>query len=219
MKIYPIYHSGFLVELANHYLLFDFWQRQLPLLDANKPMFVFVSHAHHDHYDPRIKQLANYYQECHFVVNGIDDPEYLQALPDKEYSIGDVIIKTLGSTDEGVAYLVEAEGKKIFHAGDLHLWYWDDDTEEERLAMYQAYRREISKLKGTKIDIAFLVCDNRQDDKDALAGIELFAQLIKPSLIVPMHGGFGINKTKERVTKLAKTISIIDITRYKVYEI
>lgn len=28
-----------------------------------------------------------------------------------------------GSTDSGVSWIVETEGKRIFHAGDLNNWY------------------------------------------------------------------------------------------------
>ena len=79
-------------------------------------------------------------------------------------------VTTLGSTDEGVAFLVETEGKTIFHAGDLHLWYWDDDTEAERREMNQRYTAEMEKLRGRRIDVAFLVLDSRQTEWDALLG-------------------------------------------------
>ena len=45
-----IKHSGFLVETANSYLLFDYWQGKLPELQYDKELYIFSSHAHHDHY-------------------------------------------------------------------------------------------------------------------------------------------------------------------------
>ena len=37
-------------------------------------------------------------------------------------------VHAFGSTDVGISFLVEAEGKKIFHAGDLNNWHWMDEA-------------------------------------------------------------------------------------------
>ena len=34
-----------------------------------------------------------------------------------------ISVRALGSTDSGVSWIVETEGKRIFHAGDLCNWY------------------------------------------------------------------------------------------------
>ena len=34
-----------------------------------------------------------------------------------------ISVRALGSTDSGVSWIVETEGKRIFHAGDLSNWY------------------------------------------------------------------------------------------------
>ena len=36
-----IKHSGFLVETANSYLLFDYWQGKLPELQYDKELYIF----------------------------------------------------------------------------------------------------------------------------------------------------------------------------------
>ena len=54
MKVTYIYHSGFLVETANCYYLFDYYLKELPDLDTGKPILVFASHAHPDHYNPAV---------------------------------------------------------------------------------------------------------------------------------------------------------------------
>ena len=38
-----IKHSGFLVETANSYLLFDYWQGKLPELQYDKELYIFSS--------------------------------------------------------------------------------------------------------------------------------------------------------------------------------
>ena len=57
MQVTYIYNSGFLVELDKHILLFDYYQGTIPPLNQNKPLYVFVSHFHHDHYNPAIYQI------------------------------------------------------------------------------------------------------------------------------------------------------------------
>ena len=70
MIVIPIYHSGFLVETAYAYFLFDWWKGKLPAavlshkkaagsISENpwKPLYVFASHSHSDHYNPEIFNL------------------------------------------------------------------------------------------------------------------------------------------------------------------
>lgn len=187
MKVYPIFHSGFFVELEKHYLLFDYYKGQIPLLDSEKPLYVFVSHNHYDHYNPKIESATQYYKNRKFIVNGVHDSKYIYADANEEFLVDDVKITTLESTDEGVAFLVETEEKTIYHAGDLHLWYWDDDTEEERQNMYGRYMAEMKKLEGRNIDAAFLVLDSRQSDDCAMLGLSIFNKLTNTKTIFPMH--------------------------------
>ncbi len=37
-------------------------------------------------------------------------------------------IRAYGSTDLGVSFYVEAEGKRFFHAGDLNDWHWNQEV-------------------------------------------------------------------------------------------
>lgn len=59
MEITYIYHSGFLVETAECYYLFDYYKGTLPPLHSEKPIFVFVSHSHEDHYAPAVFELLS----------------------------------------------------------------------------------------------------------------------------------------------------------------
>ena len=54
MRITYIKHSAFLVDWEDTLCLFDWAEGDLPYLDKGKRLFVFVSHAHSDHYDPAI---------------------------------------------------------------------------------------------------------------------------------------------------------------------
>jgi L-ascorbate metabolism protein UlaG (beta-lactamase superfamily) len=85
---------------------------------------------------------------------------------------------------------VEAEGKLIFHAGDLNIWYWEGEPEEENLWQEKTYLEEIRKIKeavGDRvIDLAFLPLDVRLESH-APDGFLAFLSEIPLKLAVPMH--------------------------------
>ena len=57
MQITRIFHSGFLVETARRYFIFDYYKGELPKLNPDKPVYVFASHGHQDHYEPKVFEL------------------------------------------------------------------------------------------------------------------------------------------------------------------
>lgn len=66
-----IEHSCFLVETAECYLLFDYYGGEVPLpaLDPAKPLLLFNSHAHHDHFSSEIFALRDRYPSALFVLS------------------------------------------------------------------------------------------------------------------------------------------------------
>lgn len=220
MKVYPIYHSGFLVELEKHILLFDYWQKPLPLIDTNKPIYVFISHDHHDHYDPKVKEVVKDFKYKRFIADEeITDPDFIKVKANEKITVDDLKITTLRSTDKGVAFIVEVEEKRIYHAGDLHLWLWDDDTKEIAQQMSRAYLKEMIKIKDRKFDLAFLVLDSRQSDDVAYKAIEMFDQLTETKYIFPMHFTDDLDLMEKRLLKLKTSAKIINTRRIENYEI
>ena len=71
MIITYIEHSCFLVETAECYLLFDYYCGEVPLpaLDPVKPLLLFNSHAHHDHFSREIFALRDHYPSAIFVLS------------------------------------------------------------------------------------------------------------------------------------------------------
>ena len=89
----------------------------------------------------------------------------------------------------GVSYLVTAEGKTIFHAGDLNNWHWrDESTEEEVREAETAYLSELYYMKRTikSIDVAMFPVDARVG-KDYMRGAEQFVGEFNVGMFVPMH--------------------------------
>ena len=68
LKITYLYHSGFSVELETCVLLFDYYRGTLPVWEKEKPVYVFVSHKHKDHFNMEIFGLAERYGQVHFFL-------------------------------------------------------------------------------------------------------------------------------------------------------
>jgi L-ascorbate metabolism protein UlaG (beta-lactamase superfamily) len=132
MKIDYLGHSGFFVETDSVLLLFDYYYGDLSFIGQKpdeKPLFVFASHIHEDHYNPKIFSLSDIHPRTTYLLSfdikgdpGVPedyDVQYLDA--DKTYEIeGLGTVMTFYSTDEGIAFLVKTPCATLFHAGDLH---------------------------------------------------------------------------------------------------
>ena len=167
MKVTFIEHSGFMVEMEQNVLLFDYYQGEIPSFDGSKTLYVFASHSHADHYDPAIWKLKEQYKDIHYILSDdIKDNEgavVMKAHEKKE--VAGIEIETLRSNDMGVAFLVKVEGKTIYHAGDLNWWHWNGEPEEDNEYYKKTFQDEMKYLEGKKIDLAFMLLDPRQEDK------------------------------------------------------
>ena len=58
MKLSYIFHSGFVLETEQSILVFDYWMDPSGVMDSvlrsEKPMYVFSSHFHEDHFTKEI---------------------------------------------------------------------------------------------------------------------------------------------------------------------
>ena len=198
MKIDYLGHSGFLVETDRALLLFDDHRGDLSLLEqkpVEKPLYVFVSHAHGDHFNPKIFTLAKGPRPVQYVLS-FDlkgnaavktSADILYADADATYEIDGLgTVQTLLSTDEGVAYLVTSPSETVFHAGDLNWWDWPGEDPEWLAEQETVFQREIGKLAGKRIDAAFVVLDDRLEENYA-KGMAWFLSVCHPSYVLPMH--------------------------------
>ena len=69
MKITYIHHSSFAVELEHVILLFDYFKGKLPDFPKEKPVIIFASHFHADHYDPIIFQIAENREKIFYILS------------------------------------------------------------------------------------------------------------------------------------------------------
>ena len=188
MKVTFIEHSGFMVEMEQNVLLFDYYQGEIPSFDGSKTLYVFASHSHADHYDPAIWKLKEQYRDIHYILSDdIKDNEgavVMKAHEKKE--VAGIEIETLRSNDMGVAFLVKVEGKTIYHAGDLNWWHWNGEPEEDNEYYKKTFQDEMKYLEGKKIDLAFMLLDPRQEDKYCW-GMNYFLEHTDSKVVFPMH--------------------------------
>lgn len=196
MNITYIYHSGFLVETTEYYYLFDYYKGELPPLQTHKPILVFASHSHRDHYNPQIFEILKTMGMKHItaiLAKDISPRKYpsdvgvLKVTFHQTYELScHTVLETLLSTDAGVAFLLHCPEGTLYHAGDLNDWVWEGETEQYNKQMTGSYRHEIDLLKDKKIDTAFLPLDPRQE-KYYANGILYFLKKIQVKKVFPMH--------------------------------
>lgn len=205
MKVTYIYHSGFCIEFSKAVYIFDYYKGELPDFPEfpnEKQIYVFSSHKHHDHFTMEIfKKLEKYTNVIYIFSNDIKlNEKYLERNGVKQeirekmiflkantaVQIGPITIETLKSTDEGVAFLVNDGERTVYHAGDLHWWHWEGESEAFNLAMEREYKRAVDKIAGREIDVAFLPLDSRQGESDWW-GIDYFMKATNTKVVFPMH--------------------------------
>lgn len=203
MHITFIEHSGFLVELDRVLLLFDWYKGALPELPEGKPLIVFASHRHQDHFNPMIFRLDDGRREIRFML-GFDirlNPKHIAAWNLSAETVSKcvsakarrtyeplegVYAECLLSTDEGVAFLIRTDGQVIYHAGDLNWWHWNGDPDAENIKREQRFKKYSRPLFGEHIDVAMVPVDPRQ----GAAGYRAAEYLLETSdidTLIPMH--------------------------------
>jgi L-ascorbate metabolism protein UlaG (beta-lactamase superfamily) len=207
LKITYIDHSGFLIEWDTCYWLFDYYKGEIPEMASEKKLFVFVSHKHEDHFNPEIFKLYDRHKEVEYILSsdirvtketlakyGYSEEilnKTVSVKPTNEYELWDlkqnkIRLKTLKSTDCGVAFLLQYQGKTIYHAGDLNLWVWKEESKQYNNNMTANFLKEMDALKDITIDIAFAPLDPRQEDWYYL-GLEKLINTAQVKFLFPMH--------------------------------
>lgn len=172
-RITYLYHSGFVVETQNHFMVFDYYLDDVDAgkkrgidagvislsdLPKNKKITVFVSHNHGDHFNPVIFKWKKDRGNIDYVISS-DVKTRAKAVrmsPYEHVDVSGLSVDTYGSTDAGVSFAVIADGISIFHAGDFNLWHWiEESTPEEVKFAKRAFLREMENLKDLHFDVAF----------------------------------------------------------------
>lgn len=210
-EITYIFHNCFLLKLPDRTFLFDYPhdkyltkdQRELVISKIrSENLFVFSSHKHQDHYNPKVAGFKDYAAAINLIFSReIGGPYWKYSgldccflNPDQEYEIQDLQITTFKSTDLGVAFLIRLKDYYIYHGGDLANWNWDELKPREKRDVEVYYQGVLETLAQHRISIAFSNADQRLPN---WAGALEFIEMVKPALFIPMHT-FGETKILER---------------------
>jgi len=201
LKVTYHYNSGFSVRVGGTLMVFDYWEgenRQLSavgrlnpnILSAFEQVYVFISHAHPDHLDPVVYEWRDALPDITYVVSA-DLPigkRGRRIAPLEELTLTkDIAVKAFDSTDLGVSFLVSAYGMKIFHAGDLNLWHWRQESSLREIeAAEDAFYAACEPIPADAIDLCMFPVDPRQGLMYD-AGANHFILTKKPRLFIPMH--------------------------------
>lgn len=214
MNLTYIFHSGFWLETEQCQLVFDYWidfADVLPKILANdKPLYVFSSHFHEDHFNPKIFSWREQKQNITYIIS----KDILKHRRAKENDADIWLVKggrwedqhlkvwATGSNDSGVSWVIEVEGKTIFHAGDLNNWYARFLTEDYKggTIISQEFG-EIDPIKDEKqflgelkdirkitnrFDLVMFPIDGRIGNGYTRGGRQ-FIERFEVGLFVPMH--------------------------------
>lgn len=220
MEIYYLCNSAFECVLNESLLIFDYYRNVTDSGEKNrtggvigkedlalKPrVYAFASHTHGDHYNPLIfgwqGENAN---TAYFLDSAVarSAPKKLRNVyamkKGDEKSDGFLTARAYGSTDTGVSFYIEVEGYRIFHAGDLNLWHWrEESTAAEVKEATDAFYAEMSEIEKTmpRPDIAFFPADavmGEGYDEGAL----YFIKAVRPKIFIPMHCRTGLSHLED----------------------
>lgn len=194
------HHSGFSVAVKDTICIFDYWEGEEGTIEGTKKLsnerlkpyehvFFFTTHSHPDHMDPVI-----YTFEAENPITYITSYDMPVGARGRRMAPGDTMPLTEGvrakafdSTDLGVSFLVDMYGVKVFHAGDLNLWHWRQESSLREIeAAEKAFEEAMKPIRLEKIDVAMFPVDPRQGIMFD-AGANQFILSIKPKVFIPMH--------------------------------
>ncbi len=197
--IWYLSHCGYAVKTRSTLLIFDYWHKGGDNKNDDIPpvfslangrinpeeikdldVYVFVSHAHLDHYDPVIFDWEKTVKNISHIFGwqAKDDPDYYYlAGPRSELNIGGMQITTIDETHDGlsgVCFLVKVDGICLYFSGDYGT------------GMLDSYQEDFEYLstKTKTIDIAFIdPCYYQRGTQ--LISLEIPAQFMKT--FAPKH--------------------------------
>ena len=225
LRVTFIHHSAFVVETEHRTLVFDYFPSEdfpeqefhgkKPVFAADKPIYVFASHGHRDHFSREVLRWGEKRKDMTYIFSrdirvsrlsllkdGMDPALRKRIrfmLPVSDLELDGMKIHTLRSTEVGVAFYVECDGYHIYHAGDLNEWNVSG----------QGY------LRDKHIDLAFVVLDPRLGT-GAYKGMDVFLNAVQADLVFPMHlwERFDLVRTyKKRPQVSAFLDKIVDVDR------
>ncbi len=221
MEITYLLNSGFLIRDDRTLLIFDDFEDPAKAVDRIVDegnfdnLYIFVSHAHFDHFGTHIRAYAG--QTTRYIFSyDLKRTKRIRIFPQEnitllrrysEWQDENIQVRTYDSTDVGVSFFVETKsGKKIFHAGDFNWWNWENDTLENRVMMEKIFKKQLKHMENIEVDVAFFPVDGRLGNSQEM-GAKAFLQKTKTQYLIAMHR-VGYPKWQPSDTFFEKTTPI-----------
>jgi len=234
-RITHLYHSGFSIETPHHFLVFDYTEPtgkipakplagslDLDQLTKRDNVYFFITHHHHDHFMPHIFEFQEKNPEVQ-VIAGNDVPlppqeNCHQMKPGDKLQLNEVSVEAFGSTDAGVSFYVQTDHLSFFHSGDLNWWHWESFSPEQQQQEEKDFKRELHRLEGKRVDVAFVPVDPRLGNAYHWAGT-YFIETIKPNLLIPMHFADDFSVTRRFAAQVADTDARVAVLSHRGHHI
>ena len=207
MKLDYIYHSGFAIEADGVTVVIDYYKDSSEevfnkgivhdyLLEKPGVLYVLCSHFHPDHFNREVLSWKKLRPDIRYIFSkdilkhrraSAEDAIYINK--GDTYEDEHIRIQAFGSTDVGISFLIDLQGKRLFHAGDLNNWHWSEESTPQEIRKAEGdFLAEVRELQQTApaIDVAMFPVDSRIG-KDYMRGAEQFVERIKITIFVPMH--------------------------------
>ena len=213
MIVTYVYHSCCAIEFETFSIIIDYYKDAIKdgdeigwvkkhLLKKEKPLYVLCTHSHSDHFNEEILSWNRDKENITYVfskeiadtlkdTSSLKDEKIIYLDKLEEYKDDNLKIKAFGSTDAGASFYIEHNDAKIFHAGDLNNWHWNEEvTKNESFVFENRYICELELLSEdvTELDIAMFPLDPRLGE-DFMRGGEQFVNRIKTDNLLPLHFG------------------------------
>lgn len=216
MRVTYIYHSCYLIEFGSFSVIFDYYKDAMRedgtawvndyLLGKEEDLYVLCTHSHSDHFNPEIltwnkkKKNITYLFSHELLTAGKSsgvDVVYLRK--EELYQDHRIKVKAFGSTDEGGSFLLEWNNRKIFHAGDLNNWHWNEEVgKKESLTYENNFLCELELLaeESDRLHLVMFPVDPRLGS-DYMRGASQFLSRITVRYFLSMHFGELYHKANQ----------------------
>ena len=201
MKITYLLNSGFLVQEGRNLFIFDDFEDPAnvvePIINAGNfdNLYIFVSHAHFDHFGTHISTYADKVTRYIFSYDLRRTKRAKMFPQDKiilmnrysDWQDDNIKVNAYDSTDIGLSFLVETPAHtKIFHAGDFNWWHWTGDTPENIKSADALFAKQMQRLEGIEADVAFFPVDGRLGECQEM-GAKEFISKTNVKYLIAMH--------------------------------
>lgn len=221
MIVTYVYHSCCVIEFESFSLIVDFYKDPIMdgdeigwvskhLLKNEKPLYVLCTHSHADHFNEEILSWNRERKNITYVFSKevgesltgtflLKDEKIVFLDRLEEYKDDNIRIKAFGSTDTGASFYIEHNDLKIFHAGDLNNWHWNEEVTKEEAYVYENHyicELELLSEEVKELDLVMFPLDPRLG-KDFMRGGEQFVNKIKTDNFLPLHFGDNFDILKQ----------------------